>query len=219
MGDRGCSAREFNSSVEDFMATTANGLNLPTLPSNNIWAGGAATIPNTTTNLPAAVQVGVNSLNSGTGASSSTYWSGAGTWTSPSGSGTVDSGTANQLAYYASNGTTVSGLTTADNAVLTTNGSGAPSWTTPGSTLSSGYYVLPGGAIIQAFQAQCGEPTGVTTNFPIAFPNACLSVVATHAEATYTPSSSLDATATKTQVTLYGTITTGTNCNVIAFGY
>lgn len=46
------------------------------------------------------------------------------------GSGTVNSGTANQLAYYATTGTAVSGLTTANNSVLVTNASGVPSLST-----------------------------------------------------------------------------------------
>ena len=43
-------------------------------------------------------------------------------------SGTVNSGTANQLAYYATTGTAVSGLTISNQAILTTDGSGAPAW-------------------------------------------------------------------------------------------
>jgi hypothetical protein len=46
------------------------------------------------------------------------------------GSGTVSAGTANQLAYYQSTGTTVVGLTSANNAGLLTNGSGVPAWVT-----------------------------------------------------------------------------------------
>lgn len=52
------------------------------------------------------------------------------TWQNVSGTGTVNSGTANQLAYYATTGTAVSGLTSANNAGLLTNGSGVPAWVT-----------------------------------------------------------------------------------------
>ncbi|CAM6053265.1 unnamed protein product [Sphagnum tenellum] len=46
------------------------------------------------------------------------------------GSGTVSSGTTNQLAYYASTGTTVAGLGTANNSILTTSSSGLPGMST-----------------------------------------------------------------------------------------
>ncbi len=49
------------------------------------------------------------------------------TWQATSGSGTVNSGSANQLAYYAGAGTAVSGLATANNGVVVTDGSGVPS--------------------------------------------------------------------------------------------
>ena len=44
------------------------------------------------------------------------------------GSGTVTSGTANQLAYYASTGTSVAGLSSANNSALVTSSSGVPSF-------------------------------------------------------------------------------------------
>jgi len=67
--------------------------------------------------------------------SSTTYLRGDGTWATVSGggSGTVNSGTAYQLAYYAANGTAVSTLGSLGTSgqVLTSGGAGvAPSWTT-----------------------------------------------------------------------------------------
>ena len=48
-------------------------------------------------------------------------------WAVSPGSGTVNSGSINQLAWYAANGTAVSGLTTGNNGVLVTSGGGVPS--------------------------------------------------------------------------------------------
>lgn len=54
------------------------------------------------------------------------------------GTGTVNSGTGNQIAYYATTGSTVSGLSGANQAILTTNGSGVPAW----ASLSAGQILV-----------------------------------------------------------------------------
>ncbi len=61
------------------------------------------------------------------------------TWQNSAGTGTVNSGLQNELAYYAANGTAVSGLTTANSAVLVTSNAGAPAWT---ASLTNGQIII-----------------------------------------------------------------------------
>lgn len=120
-----------------FTGSTAQSLTMPvanTLVVGQYWSvinnsSAIVTIKssggNTIIALPANSETTVTCVTaSGTDATS---WT-----TSPavSGSGTVNSGLINQLAWYASSGTAVSGLATANSSGLLTNGSGVPAWVT-----------------------------------------------------------------------------------------
>lgn len=80
---------------------------------------------------------------------------------SGSGTGTVNPGAANNLAYYAANGTAVSALSTANNSILATNNAGVPSLVT---TLPSGLSIP--GAIITSSTASLlsGQVAAAPTN-------------------------------------------------------
>lgn len=52
------------------------------------------------------------------------------TWQTNAASGTVNPGTINEIAYYAANGSAVSGISTANSSVFITSGMGVPSWST-----------------------------------------------------------------------------------------
>ncbi len=93
--------------------------------------------------------IATSQMNSGTGASSSTWWRGDGTWASlPGGTGTVNSGAQYAIAYYASAGTAVSGhpnlLTNAAGNLLMTQGANnttALQFTRNTDTLPTGKYL------------------------------------------------------------------------------
>jgi hypothetical protein len=69
------------------------------------------------------------------------------------GSGTVTSGTANQLAYYAATGTSVAGLATANNSILIAGATGAPAFAT----------ILPSGLTLPSPTISTGTLTGTTS--------------------------------------------------------
>ena len=75
-------------------------------------------------------------------------------WGPASGSGTVNTGTINDLAYYAANGTAVSSLATADSGVLVTSSTGVPSILAAGTT----------GQLLQA--STSGTPSWSTSTYP-----------------------------------------------------
>lgn len=80
------------------------------------------------------------------------------TWQTNAASGTVNSGTANQLAYYATTGTAVSGLATANSAALVTNSSGVPAWS---GTMTNGQLII-GSTSATPTAATLTQGTGIT---------------------------------------------------------
>ena len=104
-----------------------NGATTGVITMANGVSGGATTTVQPST-LTATAWTMTLPANKGTNAYVlQTDGSGNTSWVAQAGSGTVNSGTTSQLAYYAANGTAVSGLTTAANGVLVTNASSVPS--------------------------------------------------------------------------------------------
>lgn len=89
-------------------------------PASNSW---------TTANRPSPSFGGLTGFNTDLGQLE--YWnSSAWVQIAAGGSGSVNSGSVNQLAWYMTSGTAVSGLNTANSSVLTTDSGGAPLWAT-----------------------------------------------------------------------------------------
>ena len=92
-------------------------------------------------------------------------------WASGGGSGTVNSGTTNQIGYYASNGDVISGASAS--AILNILGFVTASQSISG----TGYYTLPGGLILQWVTQSINSGFQNDINFPTAFPNNCFAVI------------------------------------------
>lgn len=98
------------------------------------FAGSTQAVTSSAANLSGADVTGnlpVTNLNSGTSASSSTYWRGDGTWAAPAGSGTISSGTTNTLPKYTAATTVGNSLLSDDATTLTYTGTGGISSTGP----------------------------------------------------------------------------------------
>ena len=106
-----------------------------------------------------------------------------GACTTGGGGGTVSSGTTSEIGYYASSGTTISGLSTGNNGVLVTNGSGVPSIST---TLPSGL-TIPGPAISNATVTASFTATGLVTNADLTNPAVTVFTTGCTLGATCTP--------------------------------
>lgn len=173
---------------ELFVAASTTAMTQLATANNSILGTNGSGVPAFTQTLPGAVQISVASINSGAGASGTTFYRGDGTWAAPSGSGTVNSGLAGQVAFYAANGTAVSGESEVSlaqggtNAALTASNGGivystASALSILGGTATAGLALLSGAS---------GAPIW-STNKPI----TKINLVTITTSGTYTPSPGL----------------------------